>query len=298
MGRCPELAGTQVLPTVLIRVIHKASSEVTLTRSSKPHFFICSWKYFKYAIPKYAGKYASIESVFFKLRHGETIPPPYSPAIPPLVLPEKYFSDVACVYDVGGKCKGMLTSDRFKTLCTAFHKAEQAGIHAFCLCHHGGAPPSLLQDKDSSRNGWAFTFRDKALSIAGQTFDRILRPPGLVRLPALLARPVSVLKTSMVETIHNTALKHRSHKCGPPRTNYRVSFTQSTTCVIYFWQKTILGGESQVWEMAKFAHLTNHWVCTPHLFWNYILFVTTTPCHKKSLNGAVGGQVWRCGCEM
>jgi hypothetical protein len=43
---------------------------------------------------------------------------------PTLVILEGYFSDGACVYDVDGKCKGMLTPDRSKTLYTAFHKAE------------------------------------------------------------------------------------------------------------------------------------------------------------------------------
>ena len=58
-------------------------------------------------------------------------PCPHTPDNPPLVLPEKYFPDVACVIksDVDRNCKGMLILDRFKTLYTAFHKAELAGKH-------------------------------------------------------------------------------------------------------------------------------------------------------------------------
>ena len=61
--------------------------------------------------------------------HAHTDTPPATATPPPLVLPEIYTSKVACIYDVTGKCKGMLTPERFNILYKAFNKAKLAGIH-------------------------------------------------------------------------------------------------------------------------------------------------------------------------
>ena len=45
------------------------------------------------------------------------------------VLPEVYTATVACIYNVDGKCKGMLTPERFNILQRAFEKAKYSGLH-------------------------------------------------------------------------------------------------------------------------------------------------------------------------
>ena len=39
------------------------------------------------------------------------------------VLPEVYTATVACIYNVDGKCKGVLTPERLNILLRAFEKA-------------------------------------------------------------------------------------------------------------------------------------------------------------------------------
>jgi hypothetical protein len=45
------------------------------------------------------------------------------------VLPELYTATVACIHNVDGKCKGMLTPERFNILQRAFEKAKYSGLH-------------------------------------------------------------------------------------------------------------------------------------------------------------------------
>jgi hypothetical protein len=45
------------------------------------------------------------------------------------VLPEVYTATVACIYNVDGKCKGMLTPERFNILLRAFEMAKYSGLH-------------------------------------------------------------------------------------------------------------------------------------------------------------------------
>jgi hypothetical protein len=45
------------------------------------------------------------------------------------VLPEVYTATVACIYNVDGKCKGMLSPERFNILQRAFEKAKYSGLH-------------------------------------------------------------------------------------------------------------------------------------------------------------------------
>jgi len=59
----------------------------------------------------------------------QTDPPSHTTKSPPLALPKICTSKVACIYDVMGKCKGMLTSQRFNILYKAFHDTNPAGIH-------------------------------------------------------------------------------------------------------------------------------------------------------------------------
>jgi hypothetical protein len=40
------------------------------------------------------------------------------------ILPEVYTATVACIYDVDGKCKGILTPERLIILLRAFKKAN------------------------------------------------------------------------------------------------------------------------------------------------------------------------------
>jgi hypothetical protein len=45
------------------------------------------------------------------------------------MLPEVYNDTVACIYNVDGKCKGMLTSKRLHILQKAFDQAKSSGLH-------------------------------------------------------------------------------------------------------------------------------------------------------------------------
>jgi len=45
------------------------------------------------------------------------------------MLPEVYTDTVACIYNVNGKCKGMLTPERLNILQKAFHRAKCSGLH-------------------------------------------------------------------------------------------------------------------------------------------------------------------------
>ena len=45
------------------------------------------------------------------------------------MLPEVYTDTVACIYNVDGKCKGMLTPERLNILQKAFHRAKCSGLH-------------------------------------------------------------------------------------------------------------------------------------------------------------------------
>ena len=45
------------------------------------------------------------------------------------MLPEVYTDTVACIYNVNGKCKGMLTPERLHILQKAFDKAKCSGLH-------------------------------------------------------------------------------------------------------------------------------------------------------------------------
>eukprot|EP00983_Pelagomonas_calceolata_P121519 1160807-Pelagomonas_calceolata.AAC.4 len=48
----------------------------------------------------------------------------------PAQIPEVTTSECACIYNAHGKCVGLLTVDRLKTLLKAFEAARRAGIHA------------------------------------------------------------------------------------------------------------------------------------------------------------------------
>ena len=45
------------------------------------------------------------------------------------MLPEVYTDTVACIYNVDGKCKGMLTPKRLNILQKAFNRAKCSGLH-------------------------------------------------------------------------------------------------------------------------------------------------------------------------
>jgi hypothetical protein len=45
------------------------------------------------------------------------------------MLPEVYTDTVACIYDVDGKCKGMLTPERLHILRKAFDRSKRSGLH-------------------------------------------------------------------------------------------------------------------------------------------------------------------------
>ena len=45
------------------------------------------------------------------------------------MLPEVYTDTVACIYNVDGKCKGMLTPERLNILQKAFHRSKCSGLH-------------------------------------------------------------------------------------------------------------------------------------------------------------------------
>eukprot|EP00983_Pelagomonas_calceolata_P049141 1141364-Pelagomonas_calceolata.AAC.1 len=63
---------------------------------------------------------------------AEAISSPSTPSIPPLVLPEIYSSQVACIYGTDGERKGMLTPERINILRIAFDRAKHmyaCGIH-------------------------------------------------------------------------------------------------------------------------------------------------------------------------
>ena len=45
------------------------------------------------------------------------------------MLPEVYTDTAACVFNVDGKCKGMLTPERLDILQEAFDRAKCSGLH-------------------------------------------------------------------------------------------------------------------------------------------------------------------------
>jgi len=45
------------------------------------------------------------------------------------MLPGVYTDTVACIYNVDGKCKSMLTPERLHILQKAFDKAKCSGLH-------------------------------------------------------------------------------------------------------------------------------------------------------------------------
>jgi len=55
------------------------------------------------------------------------------------MLPEVYTDTVACIYNVDGNCKGMLTPERLHILQEAFDKAKCSGLH-----DHVQPPPISL----------------------------------------------------------------------------------------------------------------------------------------------------------
>ena len=55
------------------------------------------------------------------------------------MLPEVYTDTVACIYNVDGKCKGMLTPERLNILRKAFDRAKCSGLH-----DHVQPPPIAL----------------------------------------------------------------------------------------------------------------------------------------------------------
>jgi hypothetical protein len=69
------------------------------------------------------------------------------------MLPEVYTDTVACIYNVDGKCKGMLTPERLNILRKAFDRAKCSGLH-----DHVQPPPisfaseleGLIARKDTS----------------------------------------------------------------------------------------------------------------------------------------------------
>jgi len=74
------------------------------------------------------------------------------------MLPEVYTDTVACIYNVDGNCKGMLTSKRLNILRKAFHTAKCSGLH-----DHVQPPPisfaselvGLIARKETSASKYA-----------------------------------------------------------------------------------------------------------------------------------------------
>jgi hypothetical protein len=52
-----------------------------------------------------------------------------SPSDNPILQKAVYTATVACIYNVDGKCKGMLTPERLNILQRAFKKAKYSGLH-------------------------------------------------------------------------------------------------------------------------------------------------------------------------
>eukprot|EP00983_Pelagomonas_calceolata_P016556 522937-Pelagomonas_calceolata.AAC.1 len=48
----------------------------------------------------------------------------------PAQMPEVNTFECACIYNANGKCIGVLTIDRLKTLLEAYEAAKKAGLHA------------------------------------------------------------------------------------------------------------------------------------------------------------------------
>eukprot|EP00983_Pelagomonas_calceolata_P084543 1156377-Pelagomonas_calceolata.AAC.1 len=75
---------------------------------------------------------------------ADTAHSPSTPSIPPLVLPEVYTLQVACIYGTDGKCKGMLTLERINILHTAFDRAKHNGMHDTIQPHHKSFASELM----------------------------------------------------------------------------------------------------------------------------------------------------------
>jgi hypothetical protein len=79
------------------------------------------------------------------------------------MLPEVYSDTVACIYNVDGKCKGVLTPERLNILRKAFDRAKPSGLH-----DHVQPPPisfaselvGLIARKDTS----AFKYTNKKIT--------------------------------------------------------------------------------------------------------------------------------------
>jgi hypothetical protein len=58
------------------------------------------------------------------------------------MLPEVYTDTVACIYNVDGKCKGMLTPERLNILRKAFDRAKCSGLHDHVQLPLTNSPPT------------------------------------------------------------------------------------------------------------------------------------------------------------
>ena len=66
------------------------------------------------------------------------------------MLPEVYTDTVACIYNVDGKCKGMLTPERLHILQKAFDKAKCSGLHVqLPSISFASEPVGLIARKDT-----------------------------------------------------------------------------------------------------------------------------------------------------
>ena len=94
------------------------------------------------------------------------------------MLPEVYTDTVACIYNVDGKCKGMLTPGRLSILRKTFDRAQCSGLH-----DHIQPPPisfaselvGLIARKDISAS--------KHTKKKPKTLSHGCSPPTLGRLP-------------------------------------------------------------------------------------------------------------------
>ena len=82
-------------------------------------------------------KYWIIDVDFMRHHWTDTESPSDDPK-----LPKMYTATVACIYNVDGKCKGLLTPERLNILQRALEKAIYSGLH----WQHSPAPLSLASE--------------------------------------------------------------------------------------------------------------------------------------------------------
>jgi len=154
------------------------------------------------------------------------------------MLPEVYTDTVACIYNVDGKCKGMLTPELLNILRKAFDRAKCSGLH-----DHVQPPPisfaselvGLIARKDTS----ASIIRTKKSKTLLHRYSPPTSPPPFRSGPWSLKKkwhppstmtpnsPITGVSTQGTKCLGQTPMPSPPVFLGPP---FAIPFTMKTPC--------------------------------------------------------------------